>query len=586
KKFRFHGSLILVIVTVLTACGRPTESEKLKNLFEREWDSRLEDSPLYASWVGVKDYDDRLPDMTLENLQRQADESRTFLDELSRLDLGKLSREEQISAQIFRKQLEESIRSFEFGEYRVPMNSDSGFHTSIAFLPQRLSPQTVKDYDNYISRLRQIPRYFTEQTALMRLGLEQGMTLSRVVVTGIPGGIEAHVVEDVSDSVFCGPVKRFPGSIPADQQDRIRREVEEAIRDSVVPAYQALADFMLNEYMPDTRDSLGASELPEGLEYYGWLIRQHTTLDLSPDQVHQIGLDEVARIKSAMLEIIDSVGFEGGFDAFLVFLRTDPQFYAQTPDELLQKASYIAKRMDGKLPVLFKTLPRQPYTVQPVPEDLAPNYTSGRYVSAPPASTLPGIYWVNTHNLSSRPLYALPALTLHEAVPGHHLENALSQELTGIPNFRRFSGINAYGEGWGLYSEFLGIETGIYTTPYEDFGRLTYEMWRACRLVVDTGIHAMGWTRQQAIDYLASNTALSIHECTTETDRYISWPGQALAYKLGELKIRELRKRAEEMLGPAFDLRAFHDAILLNGPVPLTLLEDQIDRWISETQAR
>ncbi len=314
-------------------------------------------------------------------------------------------------------------------------------------------------------------------------------------------------------------------------------------------------------------------------------MRQYTTLDLSPEEIHQIGLAEVERIDKEMQEVIRKTGFQGNFAAFLQLLRTDPRFYAKTPDQLLKEAAWIAKRMDGKLPALFGKLPRVPYTVQPVPDHIAPKYTSGRYVGSPEGSTQPGIYWVNTYMLESRPLYNLEALTLHEAVPGHHLQIALNKELSDLPEFRRFNYLSAFGEGWGLYSEWLGLEAGFYTDPYSNFGRLTYEMWRACRLVVDTGMHAKGWTRQQAIDYLASHTALPLHEVETEIDRYISWPGQALAYKMGELKIRELRAKAEAELGPKFDVRAFHDAVLANGPVPLPVLEEQIRAHVAARRA-
>ena len=340
---------------------------------------------------------------------------------------------------------------------------------------------------------------------------------------------------------------------------------------------------MTEDYIPGARDTIGASELPNGRAYYAYLVGHFTTMDVTPDDVHQIGLEEVSRIRREMDDVIEEVGFEGDFAAFLAFLRTDPQFYPESPEELLKEASFIAKKMDGMLPSLFKTLPRQPYRVAPVPDHIAPKYTAGRYVGAPIDSTEPGTYWVNTYKLDSRTLYTLEALTLHEAVPGHHLQNALRQELTELPEFRRYSGIGVYG-GWGLYSERLGLEAGFYEDPYSNFGRLTYEMWRACRLVVDTGLHAKGWTRRQAIDYLASHTALSLHEISTETDRYISWPGQALGYKMGELKIRELRERAENILGKDFDVRAFHDVILLNGPVPLPILDDLVTAWIERTE--
>ena len=357
------------------------------------------------------------------------------------------------------------------------------------------------------------------------------------------------------------------------------------IRESIVPSYKTLATFMTDDYIPGTRTSLGASELPDGRAYYAQRIRHFTTLDMTAKEIHQLGLDEVARIKAEMMEIIQEVEFEGSFAEFLEFLRTDPRFYAKTAEELLKEAAYISKRMDGKLPALFGLIPRLPYTVEPVPDHIAPKYTAGRYVGAPIGSTQPGRYWVNTYALETRPLYNLEALSLHEAVPGHHFQISLNQELEDLPNFRRHSYLSAFGEGWGLYSEWLGLEAGFYTDPYNNFGRLTYEMWRACRLVVDTGVHAMGWTRQQMMEFMGSNTALSHHEITTETDRYISWPAQALSYKIGQIKILELRRKAEKALGTSFDVRKFHDAVLGNGSVPLSVLEDVIDRFIERERS-
>jgi uncharacterized protein (DUF885 family) len=416
----------------------------------------------------------------------------------------------------------------------------------------------------------------------MREGIATGMTVPRVTLAGYDATIAAHVVDELEDSVFWKPFEQIAATVPAAEHEALRREGAAAVRDGAIAAYRTFLRFMLEEYLPATRTTLGAFELPEGREYYRYLIRHFTTLDASPEEIHRIGLDEVARIRGEMEAVIEEVGFSGGFAAFLELLRTDPRFYAKTPEELLKEAAWIAKRMDAKLPSLFKTLPRLPYGVAPVPDHMAPKYTSGRYVGAPLGSTQPGYYWVNTYNLASRPLYNLEALTLHEAVPGHHLQIALNRELDELPNFRRFSYISAFGEGWGLYSEYLGLEAGFYTDPYSNFGRLTYEMWRACRLVVDTGLHAMGWTRQRAMDLLATNTALPLHEVETEIDRYISWPAQALSYKLGELKIKELRRRAEQELGETFDVREFHDAVLANGSVPLPVLEASIERFIAE----
>jgi uncharacterized protein (DUF885 family) len=402
-----------------------------------------------------------------------------------------------------------------------------------------------------------------------------------VVLEGYDVTIRTHAVAEPEKSVFWAPFEAFPPGIPTAERERLRATGRAAIADAVLPAYRSLLDFFTREYLPGARTTTAAADLPEGRAYYEWLVRRYTTLDTTADEVHAIGLREVERIHGEMQDVIRQVGFQGSFDAFLEHLRTDPRFYARTPDDLLKQAAWIAKRMDGKLPSLFRRLPRQPYGVEPVPSDLAPKYTGGRYVGAPLDGVRAGTYWVNTYALESRPLYTLEALTLHEAVPGHHLQIALAKELEGLPAFRRHGYVDAFGEGWGLYSERLGLEVGFYTDPYANFGRLTYEMWRACRLVVDTGLHAKGWSRSQAIELMAANTALSRHEITTEVDRYISWPGQALAYKMGELKIRELRARAEKALGESFDVRAFHDAVLENGAVPLAVLEERIDAFIA-----
>ncbi|HEX3107724.1 MAG TPA: DUF885 family protein, partial [Thermoanaerobaculia bacterium] len=487
---------------------------------------------------------------------------------------------EVVNYDMFQRQLDESIEGYELGDYQMPINADSGFHSGFSRLPQEMPLTTVKEYENYISRLRQWPRYVHEEIELMRMGIKRGFTVPRATLTGYDKTMSAHVVDDVTKSVFWKPFEKFPSTVPEDARERLREEGRKAIMEAAVPGYRDLLTFFDNEYLPNTRTTLGAYDLPNGRAYYQFKIREFTTTNLTPEQIHEIGLKEVDRISAEMNEVMKQTGFKGDMPAFLHFLRTDPQFYAKTPYELLARASFIAKKIDGKLPSLFGKLPRLPYTVEPVPADIAPKYTSGRYVGAPEGSTKPGIYWVNTYALEGRPLYNLEALTLHEAVPGHHLQISLSREIQDVPNFRRFTYISAFGEGWGLYCEWLGKEAGIYDSPYSDFGRLGYEMWRACRLVVDTGIHAKGWTRQQAIDYMAARTSLPLHEVETEVDRYISWPAQALSYKLGELKIKELRARAEQALGTRFDLRAFHDTVLGSGAVPLDVLETNVNRWI------
>ncbi|HEY6324035.1 MAG TPA: DUF885 domain-containing protein [Thermoanaerobaculia bacterium] len=584
---------VLLIPTAAGASGALAatgdSTAQLHALFDREWEMRLRDEPLFATEVGRHEYDALLPEVAYADLERRHRERQALLAELAEIgaiDPSHLSVTDAVDAQIWRAQLEDRIAEFELGSYQMPFNADSGFHTGFAMLPDRMPFATRRDYESYLSRLRAWPRYVGQQIELMRMGIRRGFTVPRATLTGYERTISAHVVDDPAKSVFYKPFERFPAAMPEAERQSLRAAARAAILDGAVAGYRLLLDFYRAEYLPHARATIGASELPDGRAYYAHQIRHFTTLDLTPERIHEVGLAEVERITGEMQAVIRQVGFKGDFAAFVRFLRTDPRFYPKTGEELLKDAAWIAKRIDGKLPSEFKTLPRLPYTVQPVPDHLAPKYTAGRYVQSPAGSTQPGIYWVNIYQPETRPLYDLEALTLHEAVPGHHLQIALSQELADLPNFRRYSYLSAFGEGWGLYSEWLGLEMGFYTDPYSNFGRLTYEMWRACRLVVDTGIHAQGWTRQQAIDYLAAHTALPLHEVETETDRYISWPGQALAYKLGELKIKELRRKAENALGPSFDVRRFHDVVLGSGAVPLAVLEQNVDRFIAAQTAR
>jgi uncharacterized protein (DUF885 family) len=550
-------------------------------LLGEDWEARLREDPLLATSTGDHRYDDRLPSVAPAELERAAQRQRATLARLRDIARASLDTQDRISYDMLAAELRDDVAAHELGQWRLPINADSGFHTAFADLPRHTTLATTRDYENYIARLRAFPAYVAQQIANMREGLRTGFTLPRVVLDGYDVTIRTHVVEDPEQSVFYPPFRAFPPGVPERERARLVAAGRAAIREGAVAGYRTFLDFMTGEYLPKTRTTTAAADLPRGREYYAQRVRHFTTLDVTPEEVHKIGLAEVARIHAEMVDVIKQAGFQGDFAAFLQFLRTDPRFYARTPEELLKEASFIAKRMDGKLPSLFGRLPRLPYGVEPVPAHLAPKYTGGRYVEAPVGGTRAGTYWVNTYALESRPLYVLEALTLHEAVPGHHLQIALQQELQGVPPFRRAAGVGAFVEGWGLYSERLGLEAGFYQDPYRNFGRLTYEMWRACRLVVDTGLHALGWSRSQAMDFLASNTALSLHEVRTETDRYISWPGQALAYKMGELKIRELRRQAEAELGPRFDIRAFHDAVLANGPVPLPVLEEQIRDFIA-----
>ena len=575
--------LILLVVPPDRASGRipalPART-RLHALFDEAWQFELREDPLFANAAGDHRYDAFLPSVSLANLARRTDARRTFRDRLLAIDPTSLDDTDRESQALLRFQLESAIRDFELHRYRFPINSDSGFHSEFAQLPDQTRFDSAADYENYIARLRAFPRYVRENVDLLREGIETGWTVPRSVLSGYEKTIEAHVVADPAQSRFFRPFNSFPAAVAPADRARLEEAGKRAIRDDVVPAYQSFAEFFTKEYVAKARATVGAGAMDGGKEYYSYLVRHFTTLDRTPQQVHAVGLEEVRRIRAEMEGVIRRTGFAGSFADFLKFLRTDPRFYAKTPEELLDRASRIAKRIDGRLPAFFGRLPRQPYGVEPVPADIAPKYTGGRYVPAPPGGKKAGTYWVNTYALESRPLYVLESLTLHEAVPGHHLQIALASELTDLPAFRRFLYVDAFGEGWGLYCERLGLEMGLYTDAYSDFGRLTYEMWRACRLVVDTGLHAMGWTRAQAIDYLASNTALSLHECETETDRYISWPGQALAYKTGELTIRALRRRAEEALGAKFDVREFHDRILAGGTATMPVLESRIDAWI------
>ena len=554
-------------------------SEQLAALVANEWESRLQDQPLFASSVGNHEYDDLLPDVSPDAHQRRAQDASMLAVLIKGIDSAQLTPDERVTKLMLLDQLEDRILSVAFCEYQTPLNADSGFHTSFARLPDESRLESEADIRSYLKRMRLFPGYMDQHIANMRAGIEAGRVLPKVVMLGFGAQLRPMLVPPASHP-FVRALDDMPDGIDDETAEALRAEAREAAKNALIPAYERFAKFLNEEYIPAGRKTLGASSLPNGEAYYAYLVERFTTLDQTPREVHDRGLAEVARIRADMEAVLAALvkdgEFEGTFPEFLAHLRSDPRFYARSADELLARAARICKDVDAKLPAYFGRLPRQPYGVEPVPDAIAPKYTSGRYVRAGLDSGRAGTYWVNTYDLASRPLYALPALSLHEAVPGHHLQIALTAELDHLPPFRRHSYVTAFGEGWALYTEWLGIEMGIYKDPYQEFGRLTYEMWRAARLVVDTGLHAYGWTRQQAIDYLSSNTALSIHECTTEVDRYIAWPGQALAYKTGELEIRALRAEAEARLGADFDLKAFHDRILQSGSVPLSVLRAQM----------
>ena len=558
------------------------DSDAFQVLIKKEWDFRLTEFPSLARNNGVKDNAGQITHVSEKDQLRRYEFWKQIQIELAAIYCEKLGREECINYRMFGRQIHQFLADYETRAYLIPFNADSGFFLSWNRWGSSTDFESVEDYRNYISRLKALPAVMDEYIALMREGLRTGMNQPKVILAGREIPIQKQLVESPELSGFYKPFLRLDNNIEDETKQQLVSEAKSAVMDGVIPAYQRLYDFFVDEYFVKARTTLGASSLPDGKRFYQEQIYRYATLDKSADEIHQLGLSEVARIREEMEAIIRDLKFDGDMAEFIQFLRTDPQFYAKTAHEILAEASYFAKKIDGRLPRLFKKLPRQPYGVAPVPESIAPFYTAGRYVPSPLSAHKGGYYWVNTYALESRTLYTLPALTLHEAVPGHHLQFALAKEQDDQPDFRRNDYISAYGEGWALYAEKLGVEMDIYETPYQDFGRLTYEMWRACRLVIDTGIHVKGWTRKQAQDYLKDNTALSIHEITTEVDRYISWPAQALSYKLGEYTIWQLRRKAESQLGAEFDLRDFHDFILALGSVPLDILESEVNRWIKE----
>lgn len=521
---------------------------------------------------------------TEEYYKKEAEYAGEKLEDLTKVEVSTLKETEKISFELLSFVLQDKVAFYKYERYLNPLLSDAGFHSNLNYSVRPLT--NIEQVKTYLNKLNAIPDFVDQHFVNLRAGIAKGVSQPLVIFNGYESTYDDHIIDNYEDSYFYTPFKKLPEGLTNSQQDSVLSVAKEVIETKVIPQFKRVKKFFEEEYLLKTRTSLGVSETPNGQDYYQNRINFYTTsTTYTANDIHQIGLKEVARIKAQMEQIIVDLDFKGSFSDFLSFLRTDKQFYAKTPKELLMFARDIAKRADAQLPRYFKTLPRKPYGVAPVPDAIAPKYTGGRYVGTDKNSTDPGYYWVNTYDLPSRTLYTIPSLTVHEAVPGHHLQGCLNAELgDSIPQFRKDLYLSAYGEGWGLYCEFLAEEMGMYTTPYEQFGKLTYEMWRACRLVVDTGIHAKGWTREQVVDYMASNTALSLHEINTETDRYISWPGQALSYKIGELKIRALRKEAEKELGSKFDIRDFHEVVLGQGTVTLSILENRIHSYIEKTK--
>lgn len=553
------------------ATAATSADARFKTIYTKEWKWRITERLARAdSEQGVSPALARV-DAAAQDARRRYWEG--ILKELDAIPAAELSPAARVDYAVYRAQIAALHDAQRFREYEQPVNADSAFWTGVTFGARR-PLRNLEDYRNYLEQLAALPDYFAQQTANMRAGLARGFTPPQVTLKGRDVAL-ASIAEarTPQDTVFYTPFKNFPAAVPAAEQEALRSRAASIIREQVQPAYARTLDFFRDEYVPKARTTLAAESMPGGKAYYQSKIVEYTTTSLSAEQIHAIGLAEMAKIRAEMLDTMKKADFKGDLPAFLAFLRTDPQFYAKTPKELLMHAAWTAKKFDAKADQYFGYLPRRRFAILPVPDDQAPFYTAGRGGS--------GSYWVNTYNLPARALYSLPALTLHESAPGHAFQMPIAQEQKGVPNFRR-AYISAFGEGWALYSERLGVEMGIYETPYEHFGMLSYQAWRASRLVVDTGIHAKGWTREQALAYLMENTALARHEVETEVDRYISWPGQALSYYLGQMAIQEARARAEKALGPKFDIRNFHDTVLQLGSVPLPVLQQRIDAFIAD----
>jgi len=570
----FSCAVVLVCVATTLSSSAPLPNQpdansadaRLRALYTEEWAWRGK-----AMGRGDNEHFARVDAATQQ--ERLAYWTKT-LATLDTIPFDQLSAEEKINYQVFKTSLRGLVSDIQYKTYEAPFNSDTFFWTD--FTP-RQGFANAAAYRSYLARLRDVPRYFDEQIVNMQAGLARGYTVPRVSVLGRDKTIEPYIKGDATNPLYA-PFAQMPANMPAAEQDALRAEALAVMKDSIVPAYSKLLAMMREEYLKKARTQIGASTMPDGPAFYQAQIERHTTLTLTPKEIHDIGLKEVARLEAEMRAVKDKAGFKGSMPEFFKFLRGDPQFYAKTPRELLSLSAYVAKKADDKLSTYFGLLPRRRHGIRPVPEILAPIYTGGRG----------GLETclMNTYNLPARPLYTIPPLTLHECTPGHSFQAALAQEGPSRPPFRNATGFSGYGEGWGLYMEYLGKEMGIYETPYEEFGQLTYEMWRACRLVIDTGIHQFGWTRDQALAYLRDRAPLAEHEITTEIDRYIAWPGQALAYKLGEIQIRRERKEAEEKLGAKFDIRKFHDTILAIGSVPLPVLEERMQKFITDEGAK
>ncbi len=578
---------LLFAMTARAPAADPAAPKTFADFLATEWDYTLEQAPTWASSLGDHRFDDRWEDQSLAAIEARHAHDQDALVRLHAIDRAALSPADQINFDLYARNLQTDIEGYKFRFFLLPLSQQGGVQTADDTITG-LRFSTPEDYRNWLARLEKLPALIAQTTALMREGIKERLLWPKVVMARIPAQIAKQLVDKPEDSPFFKPFKSLPDAVPAEERAALTAKAIAAIQEKVIPAYRDFQKFFTDEYLPACYDQVGAWQMPNGGEAYAFYARQHTTTNLTPAQIHQIGLDEVARIHGEMETVKKQTGFQGDLPAFFNFLRTDPQFFCKTPAELLDFYKIQAKTTDALLPKLFKVLPRNPYGVEPIPAAIAPDTYTAFYRPGSLEAGRAGMFCVNLYKPETRPKWEMTALQLHESVPGHHLQISLAQEQGELPNFRRhgWGDYTAFVEGWALYSEFLGEEMGEYNDPYKKFGELTYEMWRAVRLVVDTGIHQDHWTRQQAIDYFMANAPKTENDITNEVDRYIAWPGQALAYKIGQLKIKELRRRAQDKLGAKFDVREFHEVVLSGGALPLDVLERRVDDWIAAQSAR
>lgn len=579
-KIKTLSAAFLVLAFASVAFSQPAASSKLKAFFDAEWQWNLEQNPTLASFLGDKRYNSRWGDQSLAAFAQRNRHRLEARERLKRIDRAGLAPSDALNYDLFMRDLESAIQNYEAGLYLLPINQMGGIQTADE-IADLMSFDSVRDYEDWISRLNSFGTYADQTIELLSEGRRRGIIWSRLVLDRVPAQIDKQIVEKPDDSPFFSPFRKISDAIPVAEKNRLSGAARKAIADNVIPAFRRLREYFVNQYLPSAYKDAGIWQMKNGDKIYEFLARDYTTTDLTPKEIHERGLAEVARIRAEMEKIKQRVGFGGTLKEFFEFLRTDPRFFYKTPDELLTAYRAIAKRIDPELVKVFRTLPRAPYGVIPIPEKIAPDTTTAYYNGPAADGSRPGYYYVNLYKPETRPKWEMMALSIHEAVPGHHLQIALQQELGEMPNFRKFGGYTAFIEGWGLYSESLGDEMGLYADPYDKFGQLTYEMWRAVRLVVDTGIHYFKWDRQRAIDFFKENAAKTDQDIVNEIDRYISNPGQALAYKIGQMKITEMRARAKSKLGDKFDVREFHDFVLLSGALPLSVLEQNVDRWLA-----